>query len=151
MKVILTADIKNVGQKGEEKEVKPGYARNFLFPKNLAVTADSKIGQEIIAAKESQSEKQQEEIQKVAEIASKNQDLKISFERKASSAGKLFGGVTTKEIKLAAEEKLGIKVESISPNLAIKETGEHKISLDLPGQQTLGIVVSVTALVAGKK
>ncbi len=151
MKVILTADIKSVGQKGEVKEVKPGYARNFLFPKNLAVTADSAIGQEIIAKKELETEKLQATIGKVAEIASKNQNLVIDFERKASSEGKLFGSVTIKEIKTLAEEKLKVKIESISPNLAIKEVGDHKINLALPGQQTLDIIVRISVLPGNKK
>ncbi|MCX6810157.1 MAG: 50S ribosomal protein L9 [Candidatus Berkelbacteria bacterium] len=151
MRVIFTSNIKNIGQKGEIKEVKPGYARNFLFPKNLAVTADSVIGQEIIAKKESEAEKQQETIGKVAEIASKNQNLVIDFQRKASSEGKLFGSVTIKEIKTLAEEKLKVKIESISPNLAIKEIGDHKINLALHGQQTLDIIVKVSALAGNKK
>ncbi|MEI8061022.1 MAG: 50S ribosomal protein L9 [Candidatus Berkelbacteria bacterium] len=151
MKVILTADIKNVGQKGDEKEAKPGYARNFLFPNALAVTADSIVGQEILMKKETQTDKEQEEIKKVAEIASKNQNLVIDFERKASTEGKLFGSVTIKEIKTLAEEKLKVKIESISPNLAIKEIGDHKINLALPGQQTLDIIVKVSALAGNKK
>lgn len=151
MKVILTSSIKNVGEKGDLKEVKPGYARNFLLPKNLAVAADSAVGQEIISAHESEVEKQQEEVSKVAEIANKNQGLEISFARKASSEGKLFGSVSLKEIKAVVEEKLKIKVESMTPNTSVKEVGDHKYSLGLPGSQTLDIVIQVLALNQKKK
>lgn len=149
MKVILTSDIKNIGQKGDIKEVKPGYVRNSLFPRGLAVTADSSPGQKILSIKESETEKQKEKVEKVAKIANANQNLEISFERKASKAGKLFGSVGTKEIKTVVEKKLGLKVESLEPNSAVKEVGEHKYILNLPGQQTLKIVVSVS--VSGEK
>lgn len=146
MKVIFLADIKNVGQKGDEKEVKPGYARNFLFPRKLAVISDSVKGQEILATKESQSEKLEDDKKKMAEIANKNQGLEIKFNRKASSEGKLFGSVSIKEIKDASEEKLDTKVISIDPNMGIKQLGEHKYTLELLGQQKLDIRVVISAL-----
>jgi len=151
MKVILTANIKNIGEKGDLKEVKPGYARNFLYPKGLAVASDSVLGQEMLAKKESEAEKQQEEISKVAEIANKNQGLEISFARKASSEGKLFGSVSFKEIKAAAEEKIKIKVESMTPSTSVKEVGDHKYSLSLPGSQTLDVIIRVSALGQNKQ
>lgn len=151
MKVILTANIKNVGEKGDVKEVKPGYARNFLLPKNLAVVADSVVGQEMITKKESEVDKGQEAIEEIAKIVANNQNLKIEFQRKASSEGKLFGSVTTKEIKSELEKKLGVKIESMIPDTSVKDVGEHKYNLSLPGQQTLDITVSVITLDVVKK
>ena len=151
MKVILTADIKNVGEKGNEKEVKPGYARNFLFPNGLAVTADSVLGQEMLSSKELEADKQQETNEKVAQIVSANQNLEINFKRKASSEGKLFGSITIKEIKLEAEKKLGLKIELLTPATGIKEVGTHKVSLQLPGKQILDVLVIVSALAGEKK
>ncbi len=151
MKIILTSEIKNIGQKGDIKEVKPGYARNFLFPKDLAVPADSARGQEIIKIKETESEKQGEEIGKIAELVRANQNFIIKFERKASSEGKLFGSVAVKEIKVAAEKKLGTKVESLTPDHPVKEIGDHKYNLGFKGQQTLDIIVSIVPLSIKKK
>jgi len=146
MKVILTEDIKNLGQKGDEKEVKIGYARNFLFVKKFAVPAESTEGKKLVAEKELKEEKKQAQNQEIAEIVFANQGLSINYKKKASKEGKLFGGVSTKEIKEDAEKKLGAAVESINPNKAVKTIGSHKFTLSLKGNHLIDITVIVSEL-----
>lgn len=143
MKVILTSDVKNIGQKGDEKDVKPGFARNFLLPNGLAVLSDSKDALELKAKKESDTAKEKLESEKIKQIISKNDNLVLGFEGKASPEGKLFGSIKTKEIVNKAEELLGTPVLSINPNEAIKSVGEHKITLAFKSGNSLLITVNV--------
>jgi len=143
MKVVLTADIKNIGQKGDEKEVKPGFARNFLFPKNLAIAADSADAQALKSSKESEELKSRDESDKIKSIIAKSDGLILNFKSKASKEGKLFGSISSKEIISQAEKKLGLKIASIEPSEAIKTTGDHVVNLIFKTGDRLPITVSI--------
>lgn len=151
MKVILTADIKNIGQKGDEKEVKPGFARNFLFPKNLAIVADSPEGLRLLAAKESENQEHEGAAKKIAEIVSKNQGLTLNFNSKASSEGKLFGSIKIAQIENAVKEKTGTAPVKIDPSEPIKVVGEHKLTATFSEGQTLDFKVNIVPEKSGKK
>lgn len=120
MKVILKADIKGVGKKDQVINASDGYARNFLLPKNLAVEANNdnmtklKSKQDANAYKKSQ---EKEDAQKTAEKLSKIQ-LKIPV--KAGENGKVFGGVSAKEI--AEQLKANYKIEVDKKKIELKET-----------------------------
>ncbi len=111
MKVILKQDVKGQGKKGELVTVSDGYARNFLFPRNLAVEADSQAMNELRNREESVA--YHKKVEKDAALAAaetlKNQALTIHA--KAGSAGRLFGSVTTKEVAEALEKQVGVKVD----------------------------------------
>jgi large subunit ribosomal protein L9 len=143
MKIIFISDVAGVGKKGEEKEVKPGYARNFLLPKNLAVTIDSKEAAEIIEAKAKEESDQQKIIQKAKDAIEKNAGTLITFKRKVSPEGKLFGSVKISEIENELFEKVGLKSEGIEPDSPIKEVGDHQFSAKYSGGDALGFTVRV--------
>jgi len=151
MKVILTADVKNIGQKGDKKKVKPGFARNFLLPRGLAVTAESVRAKEIISAEEMKKQEKVQKDENIDKIITQNKDLEISFRQTASEEGKLFGSVTAKEIKEAVKKKIGIKVDSIEPNSAIKEIGDHQIIVKFKGGGTLQITTKISGSKSKKK
>ena len=133
MKVILQQDVKGQGKKGELKEVSDGYARNFLFPKKLAVeaTADNintmKLQEK---AKQAQIAKEKAEAKENAEKL-KNCTVKISA--KAGSNGKLFGAVTSKEISdaLAAQFNIEIEKNKIVQAEPIKTYGSFEVKVKL--------------------
>lgn len=143
MKVVLTSQIKGLGRPGDEKEVKPGYARNFLFPNKLAVNYDSYEGDKVRAVKEAKERKDEKETKQISEIIIKHQGMRLVFSQKASSEGKLFGSIGTKEIGDKAEEKLGIKISAVVPEKAIKIVGEHHISFLFRDGQKMNAVVEV--------
>lgn len=145
MKVVLTADIKNIGQKGDKKEVKPGFARNFLFPKNLAIAADSADAQALKSSRESEELKSKDESDKIRSIIAKSDELTLSFKSKASKEGKLFGSISSKEIIGQAEKKLGLKIASIDPDEALKTTGDHIVTLEFKTGDQLSVKISVIA------
>ena len=131
MKVILLQDIKNVGKKDEIINANDGYARNFLFPKNLALEATKDNLLKLQAKKDSQAHKKNleiEEFKKQAEVISK---LTLGIKVKAGENGKIFGGVTSKEIseELNKQYKLQIDKKKIVLKETIKNTGRYLVDI----------------------
>ena len=143
MKVVLKQDVVDLGQKGEIKEVKPGYARNFLFPRNLAVPADSNKAQELFSARQKDESKKQNQIALVKRTIAESQGAKLFFKRKASSEGKLFAGVKIVEIVKELEKLTGLKPEALTPRTSIKKIGEHKFQARFSGGEKLNFVVLI--------
>ncbi len=120
MKVILKADIKGVGKKDEVMNASDGYARNFLFPKNLAVEANNENMAKLKAKQNSakfQKEQDKEEALKVADKLSK---ISLKMKVKVGENGKIFGGVSAKEIAQELEREYKIKVDK--KKIELKET-----------------------------
>ena len=133
MKVILKSDIKGVGKKDEVINASDGYARNFLFPKGLAVEANNENMGKLNAKKNSeafQKSQQKEEAERVAEKMSK---ITLTIKVKAGENGKIFGGVSSKEIAEELDKQYKIKVDKkkIEINEAIKNIGIRTISIKL--------------------
>ncbi len=145
MKVILLADVKGKGKKGELCNVSDGYARNFLFPKNLAVEADNAAMSELKSKTESAAHHKQEEIDRATETANKLNGKSVTLTAKAGSAGRLFGSITSKEIAAEVEKQLGIKIDRKKMTVAdIKNFGEYKAEIKLYNGISAAITVKVT-------
>ena len=133
MKVILKADIKGVGKKDEVINASDGYARNFLFPKNLAVEANKENMSKLKAKQDSakyQKDKEKEEAIKVADKLSK---ILLKVKVKAGENGKIFGGVSAKEIaqELSKEYKIEVDKKKIDLKETIKTLGVHNVEIKL--------------------
>ncbi len=111
MRVILCADVKGQGKKDQVIEVSDGYARNFLFPKKLAIPADSKAINEIKNKEASMQHKLDVEKANALEIAKKLGDITVVFEYAAGPDKKLYGSVTSKDISEALAAKHGIQID----------------------------------------
>lgn len=111
MKVILTQDVKGSGKKGEMANVSDGYARNFLFPKGLAVEANKQALGELQAKEAATQHKLQMEKETAMESAKKLEGKTIKITAKAGSNGKLFGSVTVKEIAEEITKQYKIPVD----------------------------------------
>ena len=98
MKVILKENIKGVGKKDEVINASDGYARNFLFPKNLAVEANAENMSKLKAKQDSNAFKKSQEKEEAQKIADKLSKIILKIKVKAGSNGKIFGGVSSKEI-----------------------------------------------------
>jgi len=142
MKVILIKNVEKLGNIGEEKEVKDGYARNFLLSKGLAVMPGDKKAGQVIAKAKAEKEKIGLDKNKIAELAKKISGKVIEIKAKISKSGKLFGSIGEEDI--AKELKLDKKQIKMRP---IKEVGEHLTEIDF-GQ---GIKVEVKVLVKAEK
>ena len=147
MKVILTQDVKGQGKKDQVVEVSDGYARNFLFPKKLAVPADN-TALNIVKNKESSKQhKLDVEKQNALDIAKKLESITVKFEYAAGPDKKLYGSITTKDISEALAKKHGIEIDKRKISLAenIKSFGTFKADAKLFTDVSAKITVEVTS------
>lgn len=145
MKVVLLQDVKGQGKKGELCNVSDGYARNFLFPKKLAVEADNAALNELKNREEAAAHHKKEEIAAAQSIADTLNGKEIVVKAKAGSNGKLFGSVTSKEIAAEIKNKLGIEIDKKKMSVAdIKNFGEYTAEIKLYQGIAAKITVKVT-------
>lgn len=120
MKVILLADIKGVGKKDQVIDVSDGYVRNYLLPKKLAVEANAGNMSRLKAKQASIEHKKELEKEEAQKIAKKIEGILLKIYVKAGENGKVFGGVTAKEIAEQLEKQYGLKVDK--KKIELKET-----------------------------
>jgi large subunit ribosomal protein L9 len=141
MKIILLESIEKLGEKGEVKEVKKGYFRNFLFPCGLAKTATT---EEVIRIEKEMEKKEKAELKARQELEQKAEELtgqKIEIGARLIGGRKIFGSVKAKDIA----EALGLKVSVIKLKSPIKEAGEHKIKVDFGKGVKTEVLVSIVS------
>jgi large subunit ribosomal protein L9 len=133
MKVILKADIKGVGKKDEIINASDGYARNFLFPKNLAVEANAENMSKLKGKQDSNQFKKDQEKEKALEIADKMSKILLKIAVKSGENGKIFGGVSSKEIaqELESQYKISIDKKKIDLKETIKTLGTRTVDIKL--------------------
>ena len=133
MKVILNENIKGVGKKDQIINASDGYARNYLLPKNLAVEANNENISKLHAKQDSNAYKKSQEKEEAMKIADKMSKILLKMEVKAGENGRIFGGVSSKEIADNLEEKYGIKVDKKKIDLkeTIKTLGVFTIDIKL--------------------
>ena len=133
MKVILKADIKGVGKKDEIINASDGYARNFLFPKNLAVEANAENMSKLKAKQNSAKFQKQQEKEEAMRIADKLSKISLKIKVKSGENGKIFGGVSSKEIaqELEKEHKIVVDKKKIDLKETIKTLGSRTIDIKL--------------------
>lgn len=133
MKVILKADIKGVGKKDEIINASDGYARNFLFPKNLAVEANSENMSKLKAQKDANQFRKDTEKEDAKKVAEKLTKIMVRIQVKAGENGKIFGGVSAKDIAENLEKQHNIKIDKKKIDLkeTIKTLGVHNVDVKL--------------------
>lgn len=150
MRVILCTDVKGQGKKDQIVEVSDGYARNFLFPKKLAVPADSKAINDIKNKEAAKQHKVDVEISDAKALARKLEDIVVVFEYAAGPDKKLYGSVTAKDISEELKKKYGIDIDKRRITLAepIKSFGDFKADVKLYTDISGKINVKVTSKAA---
>lgn len=144
MEVILKADVKGLGKKGEKVKASDGYARNFLFPKGLAVEANAQSLTELRNREQSNQHKIDMEVAAANDSKSKLNDKTIKITAKAGSNGRIFGSVTAKEVALEIEKQFAVKVDKRKITMDdIKNFGSYKIQVKL----YTNIVAEMTVMV----
>jgi large subunit ribosomal protein L9 len=145
VKVVLLQDVKAQGKKDDIVEVSEGYARNFLFPKKLAIPADAKAINDIKNKKSSEAHKVELERQAAKELAEKLNQATVKIKAEAGSDGRFYGAVTSKDIAEALK-KLGFEVDKrkIVLDAPIKAFGTYKIDIKLYQEISGKVTISVT-------
>lgn len=146
MKVILKADVKGTGKKGDVVEVADGYGRNFLVKKGLAQIATASSVHEAQQKKDAQAFHKAEEIKATKELASKLDGSKVAVKIKTGENGKVFGSVTSAHVSSALSE-LGYDIDKKKIKMdSVKTVGVFQAEIRLMENVSAKITVSVEAL-----
>lgn len=133
MKVILMQDIKGVGKKDEVINANDGYARNFLFPRKLAVEANTENMSKLKGRQDSVNFKKEQEKENAAKVKKQLSEMLLTIKVKAGENGKIFGSITSKEISTELKKQYNVDIDKkkILLKQAIKEIGTFTIDVKL--------------------
>lgn len=147
MKVILQKDVKNIGKKGEVVNVAEGYARNFLFPRGLAVEATTGNLRQVAQKQQVEAAKAERELKEAQEIGArlKSQTLKVTA--RVGEGGRLFGSVTTQELADQLRKQFSAEIDKrkIEIKEPIKSLGTHTITVKVHPKVHVSLKVDVVA------
>ncbi len=145
MEVILREEIEKLGRRGDVVKVAPGYARNFLLPKRLAVAATESNKKIVEQEKQAHLRREAKEIGDAQDLGKMMSSVTINIAQKAGENDHLFGSVTAADIAVALE-KQGYNVErrKIQLDEPIKQLGEYKVAVKLHREVSIEIPVNVT-------
>lgn len=144
MDVILREDVPHLGSIGDIVKVKPGYARNFLLPRGLAVVADPRQRRALEHNKRVIAERRERIVNAARTLAGRLEKLKLVVSARAGQEGRLFGSVTNSDVERAlAAQGVTIERRRIRLDDPIKQLGEHRVSIHLG----VGVDAEVTVLV----
>jgi len=147
MKVILKADVKGTGRKGDTVEVSDGYARNFLLPRGLAVEASPSALKSLAEEQKAQERKKERMIQRLKELRDRLEGQTIQVPARTGESGRLFGSITNKDIAEAISKFLGQEFDRKYVDLAapIKSLGTYTVPLKFGHNVTGTITVEIVA------
>ena len=148
MKLILTADVPNLGAPGDIVEVKDGYGRNLLLPRKLAIVATRGAEKQVAAIQKAQKARQIRDLGHAKEVAAELGNLTVSVTAKsAGDSGRLFGSVTAADVVASVRAAGGPLLDRHSVELPgqIKTLGSHKVVVRLHPDVSVDLAVNVTA------
>ena len=145
MKVILNADVKGKGKKGEIVYVSDGYARNFLFPKKLATEATAANLNAAKIAEDAKKHRRDVEKQEAIELGKKLEAAELTVKGKCGEGTRLFGSITSAEIAEAIKEAHGVEVDKKKIVLSepIKELGSYTVQVKVYAEIAVSVKVNV--------
>ena len=146
MKVILTQDVKSLGKRNQLVDVSDGYAKNFLFKKNLAIEADAKNLNIMKDRMQSDNSKKDRELIEANILKSKLEGKQVKMEVRAGENGKLFGSITTKDIAdaIASQYKAEIDKRKIQLDEPVKSTGKSAVVIKIHADVSINIELLIT-------
>ena len=131
MKVILTTTIKKLGKVGDKVSVKPGFARNFLFPNKMALRENKKNSEYYEKIKDEIKEKEEVKYVEAKKLIDEIKKINIEFNKEADEKDQLYGSISKKEIlDFLMENKIKVKSDDLLIKNQIKSIGEHIIQIN---------------------
>ncbi|HTC35425.1 MAG TPA: 50S ribosomal protein L9 [Bryobacteraceae bacterium] len=144
MDVILREDVEKLGTRGQLVKVAPGYARNFLLPKKMAVAATESNKKIVEQERQAYLRREAKVVSEAGDLAKLMESVVVTIKQKAGENGQLFGSVTSKDIADALEaQSYTIERRKIVLDEPIKSLGEFKVPLKLHRDVTVEIAVNV--------
>lgn len=146
MKVLFVKEVSGTAHAGDVKEVAPGYARNFLLPKHLAVVADDRTVEQVRRREEAARRRAEKELEDARSAAQRLRKLTVTVYAKTGEGGRLFGSVTNTDVAQQLKREAGIDVDKrkIEIEPPIKSLGPHEVQVQLHPEitETLKVVVA---------
>ncbi len=131
MKVILTTTIKKLGKMGDKVSVKPGYARNFLFPNKMALRENKKNAEYYEKIKDEIKKNEEIKLKNAKDLIDKIKDIKIIFKKESDDKDQLYGSISKKEVmEYLQDNDIKIKSDDLLIRRQIRSIGEHKIEIN---------------------
>jgi large subunit ribosomal protein L9 len=145
MKVILRQDIKGVGKMEDVVNVTPGYARNYLFPRNLAVEATEKNLQDLKKKHDAIAKKGEKLVEEYKQVAEKVTQGPVTIHAKGGTGSKLYGSVTSADIAEAVKAQTGVELDKRNIHIQepIKTAGTHSVPVRLHREVGFDLTVEV--------
>jgi large subunit ribosomal protein L9 len=146
MRVLFLKEVAGTAHPGDVREVAPGYARNFLFPKRLAVVADERVVDQVRKREEAARRRAEKELTDARDAAARLRKLTVTIYAKTGEGGRLFGSVTNTDVAQQLKREAGIDIDKrkIEIETPIKSLGPHEVSVELHPEvrETLRVVVA---------
>jgi large subunit ribosomal protein L9 len=146
MKVLFLKDVEGAARASEVKDVAPGYARNYLLPKKLAVPADDRMVEQIRQREEAARRRAEKALTEARELGLRLRKLTVTIYAKTGEAGRLFGSVTNADIAQQLKREAGVEIDKrkITVEPPIKSLGPHEVEVELHPEvtETLRVVVA---------
>lgn len=133
MKVLLTQAVKNVGKPGDVKEVKDGFARNYLIPRGMAAIASAGTLRQAEAQRQAELRREEKSAAENQKLADKVGGVTVTLKAKSGPQGRLYGAITATDVATALSEQLGQPIDRRRVELEepIRQVGEHKVPVRL--------------------
>jgi large subunit ribosomal protein L9 len=144
MRVILLEPVPNQGEAGDIIDVAPGYARNYLFPRELAIAATPGAVKQVRMEQKAQARRDARMAKQAKELSQQIEELTLTFEAKAGPTGRLYGSVTTSDIADALAKEIDEKIDrrKITSD-PLREIGEHTVPVQVSSDITAELHVVV--------
>jgi len=151
MKVVFVQDVPNVARGGEVKNVAPGHARNYLFPKGYAVPATPNELKRVEAGLKAEAKRRAEESNEARAVAERLKEVSLTFAKRTTAKGHVYGSVSAIAIHQELK-KLGFAVEKsmIQLETPIRELGTKQVTIDLAKDVTAEIKITIEAAAEGQ-
>ena len=147
MDVILIQDVDNLGAKNELVKVKNGYARNFLFPRQLAIESSPGNRKQLEEKLKQVAKKEAKMLAEINSVIAKLKEAPLKLGAKTGTSGKIFGSVTSLQLSRAIREQKGYEIDRKKINIVdeVKELGTYKATIDFGNGHTTEVEFEVSA------
>ena len=147
MDVILIQDVDNLGAKNELVKVKNGYARNFLFPRQLAIESSSSNRKQLEEKLKQVAKKEAKMLAEINSVIAKLKEAPLKLGAKTGTSGKIFGSVTSLQLSRAIREQKGYEIDRKKINIVdeVKELGTYKATIDFGNGHSTEVEFEVSA------
>ena len=145
IKVLLTKDVDNLGKAGEVRRVAQGYARNYLFPRGLAMLPTDGAMRHVEIMAKAEAKRNSKMTADAKATAEKLGAITLDFKAKVGEQGRLYGSITSQDIADRLKESVGMEIDRRKVELAepLKQVGEHKVQIHLHGDVKATVNVQI--------